>query len=77
MVRASDKPEVTPKQLSALRWFEQVGPVGLFGWDAPSAVMRRILLARGLIQESGPRRNMQLIKFEISQHGRDVLARNR
>ncbi len=77
MVRASDKPEVTPKQLAALRWFEHYGPVALFGWDAPSPITRRHLLARGLTQQVKGTKTMQFIKYELSQLGRDVLARNR
>lgn len=68
---------MTKKRRLALEWFIANGPVGWFDINAPTDVMRRQLVRDGLLEEAGPRENMRVIKFQISQAGREALAKER
>lgn len=66
--------DLTPRQREGLRWFaRQREPVGLFGWDAPSPIIRKRLHEADLIEEL-PRVNMQLVRFQISAKGKKLVA---
>jgi hypothetical protein len=66
---------MTPKAKAALEWFVKHGPIGWFGTDnGPSVSMRRNLEKQGLIEPIKPKNGFGLLKFQISQAGRNALA---
>lgn len=64
---------LTPAKIKALKWFRAVGDVSLFGIEAPSMTIRKRLEREGLIERCGLARNI-MVKYRISQAGRDALA---
>lgn len=64
---------MTPKARKSLRWFAEHGPVGWFNAEAPTFAMRQSLVRRGLIRQL-PAKDFQVIKYEISEAGRQALA---
>lgn len=64
---------ISAKRLAALRWFAANGPAGLFGGDAPSMAMRKHMLRDGHIEEVGPRKDFEFIRYGLSRCGRELV----
>lgn len=69
---------LTATARAALEWFERNGPVGWFGYSAPSSAMRSALIRQGLIEAAeGHLRQFAEVQYKISDKGREALQEAR
>lgn len=65
----------TPKMLDGLRWFKAHEPIGLFGVDAPSRVIRKRLQTAGWIIPIERLGRMGFLEYRVTDAGAEVLNR--
>lgn len=64
----------TPKMLAGLLWFRQNEPVGLFGKDAPSYIIRKRLQTAGWIMPIERLGKTGFVEYQVTEKGVDILA---